>query len=909
MPDRAFTAKKLGRYDITRVLGKGAMGVVYEARDPNLNRRVAIKTVRVDSLGKAEAAEYELRFRTEAHSAARLQHPNIVSVYDSDRDGDTPFLVMEFVKGEDLKHYLDIGQRYSLEQSVRMMRDLLAALDYAHQNKIIHRDIKPANMIIEDDGRVKLTDFGVARIQDSGEATRTQGGMVGTLKYMSPEQVEGQSVGAASDIFSAGVVLYQLLTDRRPFDGESYFSIIQQITTQNPPAPSSVNPMLPPALDAVVARALAKDKTQRFTSAQDFSSALQAAARRADPTITPSANPFKTIEQHNTSAHERSGSTASISSSSVSGASMSGGSTITQELELVYWKDVKESNDVHDLEGFLKRFPEGVYADLAKRRLKRIADAKAGQGLSPYDSTQTTPNAMPPASQESIELADDITMLYRSHDRKPASKGADPTFPLPMTPMPGSEPAPVVAAPVVAAPVVAAPIAAPVPPVVAAPAVVPAPAVSPAPAVPPAPVSAPSPAFTASAPAPLTPAVPPAAASAVTPPKPGLAIPAKPVLEDDLETTSPLKAATTPTPASAPAPAVQAAVPAKPQPPKPAPDDEELPENMTTVILPKPVVLKAPGSQSSNSGTPSRPAPLTAQATASAAALTAAPAIVVPPSRPAPLAASSPAPLTPAAEPAPAIATLHAADADADAVITASAVPAAKQGSKAGMLVGIAVIAAAAIGAWLWMGSGKAPDSSLAANSASTPALAASAALPTTPEASPTQALPTLTSTPMLSTISETVTAATTARPSQSSVTLSVTATSTSTSPTATMTAKMLARLAASAAKANAKTVTVADPAPLSTTNPPISGLTSSPGQASSAALPAPAPAAAPAVAVPRAADSAAAGPREACASRGTFGMVSCLTDQCSKSIFQNHPVCVERREQEEQRRNSGSSQ
>ena len=281
MPDSVITAKKLGRYDITRVLGKGAMGVVYEARDPNLNRKVAIKTVRVDSLSKDEAAEYELRFRTEAHSAARLQHPNIVSVYDSDRDGDTPFLVMEFVKGQDLKHHLDMGQCYTLQQSVRMMCDLLSALGYAHDHKIIHRDIKPANMLIEADGRLKLTDFGVARIQDSGEATRTQGGVVGTLKYMAPEQIDGRLADATSDMFSAGIVLYQLLTDRRPFDGESYFSIVNQITSQDPPTPSSINSMLPPAIDAVIARALAKDKTDRFATAQDFSQALQNAACRA----------------------------------------------------------------------------------------------------------------------------------------------------------------------------------------------------------------------------------------------------------------------------------------------------------------------------------------------------------------------------------------------------------------------------------------------------------------------------------------------------------------------------------------------------------------------------------------------------------------------------------------------------
>lgn len=425
MPDKATTVKKLGRYDITRVLGKGAMGVVYEAIDPNLNRKVAIKTVRVDALSKEEAAEYELRFRTEAHSAARLQHPNIVSVYDSDRDGETAFLVMEFVKGEDLKHYLDSGQRYSLEQSVRMMRDLLAALEYAHQRKIIHRDIKPANLLIEADGRVKLTDFGVARIQDSGEATRTQGGMVGTLKYMSPEQVEGKTVDSASDLFSAGIVLYQLLTDRRPFDGDSYFSIVNQITNQQPPAPSTINQMLPAALDAVVARALAKNKLERFATAQDFMFALQAAARRADPTITPMANPYKIIEHHNTGSMDRSGSTANTLTNT--------GSTVTQELELVYWKDVKESADTVDLEGFLRRFPEGVYADLAKRRLKRMADAKAAQGQDIYDRTMLAgPIDTPMGAVTATAPVDDVVEdMGQTPDAEPVEPSAEPLGNLP----------------------------------------------------------------------------------------------------------------------------------------------------------------------------------------------------------------------------------------------------------------------------------------------------------------------------------------------------------------------------------------------------------------------------------------------------------------------------------------------
>jgi serine/threonine protein kinase len=361
--------KKLGRYDLVRVLGKGAMGIVYEGRDPNLERRVAIKTVKVENLSQEAAAEYEARFRTEARSAARLQHPNIVSVYDSDRDGDIAFLVMEYIQGDDLKHHLDQGHRYSLEQSLRMIRDLLSALDYAHKQGVVHRDIKPANLLIEPGGRVKLTDFGVARMQDSGDATRTQGAMVGTLKYMSPEQVQGQKIDSRADLFSVGVVLYQLLTDKRPFDGDNDFSIIHQIIGHTPPAPSTFNSRLPSAIDAVVARALAKDREQRFATARDFASALQSAIRRAeDATVVPPPDPFKKADA------ARSGSRGHQSAPGPA-TTPGSGSTVTQELELVYWKDIKDSTDKEELEGFLIRFPDGIYADLARRRLRKLSGA------------------------------------------------------------------------------------------------------------------------------------------------------------------------------------------------------------------------------------------------------------------------------------------------------------------------------------------------------------------------------------------------------------------------------------------------------------------------------------------------------------------------------------------------------
>jgi serine/threonine protein kinase len=391
-----MSLNKLGRYDIIRVLGKGAMGLVYEARDPNLDRRVAIKTIKVENLSAEAAAEYEGRFRTEARSAARLQHPNIVSVYDSDRHGDMAFLVMEFIQGEDLKHHLDAGRRYSLEESLGMVRDLLSALDYAHRQSIVHRDVKPANLLIEADGRVKLTDFGVARIQDSGEATRTQGSMVGTLKYMSPEQVQGVPIDARADLFAVGVVLYQLLTGKRPFDGDTDFAIIQQIVGHVAAAPSTFNTMLPPAIDAVVARALAKKRDERFATAQEFAQALQAASEQAaDPTVVPPVSPpGRRGGTATDTGKSRAGSTVRLASPGNDTGST--GSTVTQELELVYWKDIKDSEDLEDLEVFLDKFPSGIYADLARRRVRKLGGSLSTEGSGTGTGTASMTLANPP---------------------------------------------------------------------------------------------------------------------------------------------------------------------------------------------------------------------------------------------------------------------------------------------------------------------------------------------------------------------------------------------------------------------------------------------------------------------------------------------------------------------------------
>ncbi len=409
--------RQLGRYDLIRVLGQGAMGKVYEAHDPNLGRRVAIKTIRVDGLSPADATEYEVRFRVEAHSAARLQHPHIVSVYDADRDGDTNFLVMEFVQGQDLKHHLDQGARYTLGQTLEIMTGLLSALDYAHQRHVLHRDIKPANLLIDQNGSVKLSDFGVARIQDqrATDACATRGTVVGTLKHMSPEQVQGEPIDARADLFGAAIVLYQLLTGLRPFDGDTDFAIIQQIVLHHPAPPSESNPRLPAALDVVMARALAKSRDQRYATAREFNDALLAACNEAeDAKVRPEVSARQLASNGAWSGSWPSVNPAGVSTQT---GSDSGATAILQELELVYWKDVKDSDEVEDLHVFLDKFPHGVYADLARRQLRRLKRPAGEDSDVRLQPVQVAPLSAPLAVSAVVATA----QVASSPAREPAS--------------------------------------------------------------------------------------------------------------------------------------------------------------------------------------------------------------------------------------------------------------------------------------------------------------------------------------------------------------------------------------------------------------------------------------------------------------------------------------------------------
>jgi len=276
--------KKLGKYEIRRELGKGAMGVVYEGFDPTIERVVALKTIRADQLGGEDAAEIMARFRREAQAAGRLNHPRIVSIYEYGEDAGTTFIAMEFVAGRSLRESFEQNARFSVPQIVRIMSQLLEALDYSHRQGVVHRDIKPANIMLLADGTVKVADFGIARIESSN---LTQTGMIlGTPSYMSPEQFMGQKIDGRSDLFSSGVILYQLLTGERPFTG-SPTTIMHKVLQENPLPPSQLNVQAPRPFDQVVKRALEKRPEDRFQTASEFAQAIRAAAdaHSTEPTV------------------------------------------------------------------------------------------------------------------------------------------------------------------------------------------------------------------------------------------------------------------------------------------------------------------------------------------------------------------------------------------------------------------------------------------------------------------------------------------------------------------------------------------------------------------------------------------------------------------------------------------------
>ena len=268
----------LGRYKILSIIGQGAMGVVYKAVDPMIDRTVAIKTVNLN-LSRDEIEEFEARFQQEIKAAGRLNHPNIVTIYDVGRNENMAYMAMEFLDGKELKDILaECEAPPAVGTTVDWIAQIAQGLGFAHENDIVHRDVKPSNIMVVRGGFAKITDFGIARMPSSAVKTMT-GLILGSPRYMSPEQVIGKALDHRTDIFSLGVVLHEALTGTPPFDGDNVNAIMYATVNTQPPPPSAINAQVPAMLDLVIAKAMAKSVDERYQSMHEFASDLNEVRR------------------------------------------------------------------------------------------------------------------------------------------------------------------------------------------------------------------------------------------------------------------------------------------------------------------------------------------------------------------------------------------------------------------------------------------------------------------------------------------------------------------------------------------------------------------------------------------------------------------------------------------------------
>jgi len=263
-----------GRYRIIEPIGRGAMGMVYRGMDPAIDRPVALKTIRLDNIAEpSEAMELRERLTREAKAAGKLSHPNIVTIYDVGEQNSLQYIAMEYLDGQTLEALLHGGHRWDYKTICKIMIQVCEALDFAHEHGIVHRDIKPANIMVVEHDKVKVMDFGIARFDSSN---MTQSGVaLGTPNYISPEQLKGQPVDRRSDIFSLGVVFYELLTGEKPFKGDTISALIYSILHTAPPPPSEINLEVPRIFDKIIAKALVKDPEMRFQTSREMADILR----------------------------------------------------------------------------------------------------------------------------------------------------------------------------------------------------------------------------------------------------------------------------------------------------------------------------------------------------------------------------------------------------------------------------------------------------------------------------------------------------------------------------------------------------------------------------------------------------------------------------------------------------------
>src|SRR5438552_10618728 len=279
-------SRRFGRYEIVAEVGRGAVEVVYQARDPQIDRMVALKTILLPGLDPKEEQEYRQRVLVEAQAAGRLQHPGIVTIFDVGEDPEKhdPYIVLEYVTGQSLNQLLVREKKLPLRTALQLAEEIADALDYAHTQGVVHRDIKPANILITEDGRAKIADFGIAKLNLAHFTL--PGRVLGTPAYMAPEQLSGEGSDGRSDLFSLGVILYAMVTGHSPFQGNSATTVCFKVANREPVAASALDLNLPPELDVVIARAMAKDPEQRYQRGAEFADHLRQLQQLFEPGST-----------------------------------------------------------------------------------------------------------------------------------------------------------------------------------------------------------------------------------------------------------------------------------------------------------------------------------------------------------------------------------------------------------------------------------------------------------------------------------------------------------------------------------------------------------------------------------------------------------------------------------------------